>query len=362
MKNQPVWALGTMSGTSLDGVDAAMVLTDGTDVLEIGASAYRAYTDRERAVLEAALGAWEGPAVSAAARVVEVAHIEVLSGFTGAEVIGFHGQTLSHDPAEGRTLQVGDGARLSEALNVPVVWDFRSADVALGGQGAPLAPFYHFALARWMQAPGPIAVLNIGGVANLTWIDPARSAPETDGALLAFDTGPGNAPLNDLVSRRRNAHFDRDGLLAGSGEIIDDALYRLLANPYFAKEPPKSLDRNDFSIWLDAVSGLGDADAAATLAAGIAASIALSLPLCPVAPTEILVTGGGRSNPVLMDFIGGLVDCPVRPVEDVGLDGDMLEAQAFAHLAVRVQRGLPTSALGTTGVPAPVGGGQVSGG
>ncbi|MEY4981795.1 MAG: hypothetical protein RIR62_61, partial [Pseudomonadota bacterium] len=195
LKGGPVWALGTMSGTSLDGVDAAMILTDGERILDFGPSAFRPYSPDEQATIRAALGQWPGdPAVARAAEVVEGAHAELLSRFSGAEVVGFHGQTLAHDPRGRGTHQAGNGALLARVLGLPVVWDFRSADVAMGGQGAPLAPFFHVACARRIGADRPLAFLNLGGVGNLTWVDPRQPAPESPGALLAFDTGPANAP------------------------------------------------------------------------------------------------------------------------------------------------------------------------
>ena len=356
----PVRALGAMSGTSLDGVDAAVVVTDGQDIHGFGESRYRAYTRQEQAVLMAALGRWDGPQVAAAAQVVEAAHREVLGEFEGVDLVGFHGQTLAHAPRGRGTLQVGDGQVLAGALGVPVVWDFRSADVKLGGEGAPLAPFFHFACARWMGATAPLAFLNLGGVGNLTWVDPRKAAAQEAGALLAFDTGPANAPLNDLLRQRRGIAFDEDGRIAARGRVETGALELFLAEPYFSRMPPKSLDRNDFSEMIELVSELSDADAAATLTAMCAAAVAQGMQHCPAPPGRVLVTGGGRLNPVLMEMLSVSLDCPVAPVEDVGLDGDMLEAQAFAYLAVRVARGLPTSCPATTGVRALVGGGTVS--
>ena len=350
-----------MSGTSLDGVDAAMLRTDGARILEFGDTAYRPYSDAERATIRAALGRWPGePAVEAAARVVDAAHAEILSGFRGAEVVGFHGQTLAHDPAGRGTHQAGSGAGLAQALGVPVVWDFRSADVAAGGQGAPLAPFYHFACARWSGATEPLAFLNMGGVGNLTWLDPAAGRAETPGAMLAFDTGPANAPLNDLMQRQGLTH-DEGGRLAATGAADDAVLGCFLAHPYFAKTPPKSLDRNDFPGLTAAVAHLSAADAAATLTRIAALAVAEGAKHFPRPATRILVTGGGRHNRTLMSVLGELIDVPVAPVEDAGLDGDMLEAQAFAFLAVRAMNGLPISAPGTTGVAAPMTGGRVSG-
>ncbi|MEX5729260.1 anhydro-N-acetylmuramic acid kinase [Rhodovulum iodosum] len=358
---RPLRALGTMSGTSLDGVDAALVVTDGETVLEFGETAYRPYSEAERATLAAALGRWPGEAgVEAAAEVVETAHAELLSRFDGVELIGFHGQTLAHDPRGRGTHQAGDGRVLAEVLGLPVVWDFRSSDVEMGGQGAPLAPFFHFACARWIGAEAPLAFVNLGGVGNLTWVDPACARPEAPGALLAFDTGPANAPLNDLMQARRGLALDRDAALAAEGIPDEGVIAVFLDHPYFLRMPPKSLDRNAFAGLVDAVAPLPDAHAAATLTAAAAAAVARGLEHCPEPPERLLVAGGGRLNPLMMEMLIERSQVPALQVEAVGLNGDMLEAQAFAHLAVRVARGLPTSGPSTTGVAAAVGGGQVS--
>ncbi|APX11315.1 anhydro-N-acetylmuramic acid kinase [Tateyamaria omphalii] len=359
-KGAVITALGAMSGTSLDGVDAAVLQTDGVVIHGFGPQDYREYTCDERKILRAALGAWHGPVLAPATDVVMRAHEALLSRFEDVDLVGFHGQTVAHAPRLQGTLQLGDGAALAHALGRPVVWDFRTADVELGGEGAPLAPFFHFACAKWIEADGPVAFLNLGGVGNLTWVDPAAARPEEEGALLAFDTGPANAPVNDLVQARLGVPFDEGGRIAASGTVETGALELFLAEPFFARMPPKSLDRNDFAEMIGLVSELSDADAAATLTAMCAAGVAEAMQHCPRMPSRVLVTGGGRHNPVLMKMLEVSLDCPVRPVEDVGLDGDMLEAQAFAYLAVRVARGLPTSCPGTTGVRAAVGGGTVS--
>jgi anhydro-N-acetylmuramic acid kinase len=359
-KTGPVKALGAMSGTSLDGVDAAVVETDGERIYGFGASAYRPYLPLEQAVLRDALGHWDGPKVQAAASVVDDAHAAALRPFEGVQLAGFHGQTLAHAPRLQGTLQAGDGARLADKLRLPVVWDFRSDDVAMGGEGAPLAPFFHFACAKYLGLTRPVVFLNLGGVGNITYADPRFDTPEDPGALLAFDTGPANAPLNDLMQARLGAEMDEGGRTAMSGTVETGALELFLAEPYFSRLPPKSLDRNDFAEMVGLVKELSDADAAATLTAMCAASVAQGMEHCPERPSAVLVTGGGRKNPVLMEMLRVSLDCEVKPVEEVGLDGDMLEAQAFAHLAVRVARGLPTSCPGTTGVSACVGGGVVS--
>ncbi len=353
-------ALGAMSGTSLDGVDVAVVETDGLRIAGFGPSGYQPYSDAERVILRAGLGRWHGAEVEAAAEVVEAKHMAALGGFEDIDLVGFHGQTLAHAPRQQGTLQVGNGAVLAEALKLPVVWDFRSDDVSMGGEGAPLAPFFHFACAKYIKATGPICFLNLGGVGNITYVDPRFDKPEDPGALLAFDTGPANAPINDLLQARLGLAFDKDGGVASSGEVETGALELFLAEPYFFRMPPKSLDRNDFAEMIDLVKELSDADATATLTAMCAASVAQGMEHCPEPPSVVLVTGGGRHNPVLMQMLAVSLDCPVKPVEEVGLDGDMLEAQAFGFLAVRVSRGLPTSCPGTTGVRACVGGGVIS--
>lgn len=356
----PVTALGAMSGTSLDGVDAAVVVTDGVRIHEFGEIGYRAYPAAERAVLRAALGRWPGTEVAGATAIVQAAHEALLAGFEDAQLVGFHGQTLAHEPRGRGTHQIGEGAALAESLGRPVVWDFRSADIRLGGEGAPLAPFFHFACARWIGARAPLAFLNLGGVGNLTWIDPRKERPEEAGALLAFDTGPANAPIDDLLMARRGAAFDRDGALARRGAVAQGALELFLHDPYFARIPPKSLDRDAFADMIGLVGELDDTDAAATLTGISAAAVLRGMEHCPEPPGRLLVTGGGRKNPVLMEMLRAALDCPVEPVEAAELDGDMLEAQAFAHLAVRVLRGLPTTCPGTTGVRAAVSGGIVS--
>jgi anhydro-N-acetylmuramic acid kinase len=355
-----VWVLGTMSGTSLDGVDAAMVLTDGIRVLEFGPHAYRPYSAAEQATIRTAFGQWPGdPDVDAAAEVVEAAHIELISRFSNVALVGFHGQTLAHDPGGRGTHQAGNGAVLAEVLGLSVVWDFRSADVELGGQGAPLVPFFHHALARMIGASEPIAFLNLGGVGNLTWVDPRVEKPDARGALLAFDTGPANAPLNDLMLARLGRVQDEGGTLALSGTPDASVVAAFLAHPYFYRMPPKSLDRNSFPDLLASVQNLGDADALATLTACAAAAVAKGAEHFPENIAQLLVAGGGRHNAALMQALTQLLP-NVSPVETHGLNGDMLEAQAFAYLAARVKAGLPTSCASTTGVPAAVGGGKIS--
>ena len=356
-----VKALGAMSGTSVDGVDAAIVETDGETIAGFGATGFRAYTPDEARTIRRAFGCWPGDrAVDAAARVVEEAHIALLSGFDGAELVGFHGQTLAHDPKGQGTHQAGDGQRLADALGRPVIWDFRTNDVALGGEGAPLAPFFHFALARLVGAAKPVAFLNLGGVGNLTWVDPSKQRPEEAGALYAFDTGPANALVDDFMRATRDRAYDAGGAYAATGEASPGIIERFLDDPYFLRIPPKSLDRGHFAGFAKAVRKLKPADAAATLTLASAAAVIRGFEHLPEPPSRLLVAGGGRRNDFLMRKLGEMLNGTVEPVEAVGLDGDMLEAQAFGYLAMRVARGLPTSCPGTTGVAAAVGGGIVS--
>ena len=350
-------AVGLMSGTSLDGVDAAWLESDGERIGRTGPSLTLPYDDALRAdlrrVLDLAptLSASEPLLTDVTARLT-ARHAEAVAALgVAADIVGFHGQTILHRPTERRTWQIGDAAALARAVGMSVAWDFRSADVTAGGEGAPFAPIFHAALAEEMRRP--LAVLNIGGVANITWIG-------GDGSLLACDTGPGNGPLDDWARAHTGAAFDRDGAMAASGRADTEVLARLLAHPYFARPMPKSLDRLEFSDALAAsgLSRLSAADGAATLATFTAEAVARA-PL-PGRPLRVLVCGGGRKNPAIMAALRARLPMPVEPVEAVGWDGDALEAQCFAHLSVRVLRGLPLSLPGTTGVPHPMPGGRIA--
>ncbi len=349
-------AIGLMSGTSLDGVDAAVVETDGEQVFGRGPLLTLAYDPVLRADLRRLLDVAPSlppndPFLVDCTRRLTERHAEavVALGVT-AEIVGFHGQTILHDPARRRTWQIGDARMLANATGLPVAYDFRSADVAAGGQGAPFAPLIHAAVAAALDKP--VCVLNLGGVANLTLVG-------ADGELLACDTGPASGPLDDWVSRHTGAAFDAGGALALSGRVDPAVLGNLLADSYFDKPAPKSLDRLHFARNI-AESGLDHltlADGAATLVAWIAAAVART-PL-PVTPRRWLVTGGGRHNAAIMAALRAELDAPVEPVEAVGWDGDALEAQCFALLAVRMLRQLPLSFPGTTGVPRPMPGGKI---
>ncbi len=357
----PIWALGLMSGTSMDGIDGAALLTDGVAIQGFGPTRFEALGEDVRCTVAKAQGAWPGAAgVAEAAAAVDQAHGAVVTYFPTVQVVGYHGQTLAHDPGAQRTHQAGDGALLAQTCGKTVVWDFRTADLASGGEGAPLVPFFHHACALTVGLEAPVAFVNIGGVANVTWVDPMQPRPEVPGALLAFDTGPGNALINDLCAARGLGAMDRAGALAAGGVVDEGLIARWMADPYFERPPPKSLDRNHFAPVLDALDGMADADAAATLTGFTSASISAAARHMPEPPSRWLICGGGRHNATLMRMIAARTNLSVDPVEAVGLDGDFLEAQAFAYLAVRVLRGLPTSGPSTTGARLPVCGGRVS--
>lgn len=357
---EPVWALGLMSGTSMDGIDAALIETDGERVTAFGPATTTPYADDVRDAIRAALGQ---PAPDpAVARALTDAHAACIQAILSQHVeykdklsiVGLHGHTVLHAPADGLTLQIGDGSHLASVIGIDVVSDFRSADVAAGGQGAPFAPLFHRALCGSVAGgplDGPVVVLNIGGISNVTWI----ASPEAD--PVAFDTGPGNALMDDWVNGTTDLPFDVDGQISATGHVDSTTLAQLLDNPYFNAPPPKSLDRLDFSI--DAVRHLSPEDGAATLARFTCETIVANLKHLPAAPARILVTGGGRRNPTLMAGLAALSGVPVDPVEAVGWDGDAIEAQAFGFLAVRSLRGLPLSVPSTTGVPVPTTGGQL---
>ena len=350
--NSQRWALGLMSGTSLDGIDAALIRSDGRQWVETGPALTVSYDPAFRARLRGVLGG--GGAVAEVGRELTLRHAQAVrdllaqAGMAAHEVavVGFHGHTVLHEPQVGRTWQIGDGALLAAETGVDVVADFRGNDMAAGGQGAPFAPLYHAARATGLDKP--MAVLNLGGVGNLTWLG-------GDEEVLAFDTGPGNALIDDWVARHTGKAWDEGGAMARAGTVDETALAALMSHPYFQLPPPKSLDRDTFDP--RSVASLSADDGAATLTAFTAATVAAALAHLPAAPRRWLVTGGGRHNPTLMAALAERLAVPVEPVEAVGWDGDALEAQAFAYLALRSVEGLPLSLPGTTGAKSPTTGG-----
>ncbi len=373
-------AIGLMSGTSLDGIDAALIETDGEDVVRPIAFRGEPYSDAARAELaEATRMALTfdkpraSPPIVAAGELVTRAHVFAVHKLLAdagvaakdVDVIGFHGQTIAHRPDRGWTWQIGDGAAMAKATGITTVSDFRSADVAAGGQGAPLLPVYHAALTARLDLP--IAVLNLGGVANITFVASADSheshemAPEhPEGAhhqVIAFDTGPANGLIDSWIEAETGARFDAGGALAASGRIDETVLTAMLDHPFFAAPPPKSLDRSDFTI--QPARGLSAADGAATLTAFTAATVAEALAHLPERPRRLLVAGGGRHNPTMLAMIAARTGLAPEPTDTLGWNGDALEGEGFAYMAVRALRGLPISFPGTTGVSTPMAGGVI---
>lgn len=356
---EPVTAIGVMSGTSMDAIDVALLRTDGERAITFGPSAAYSYPSGLRAQLLAIIAdsqQAEHGDLSAIEADVTNAHAGAVKAFIRehaitekVSVVGLHGQTVFHAPQRRFTRQLLDGNAAARLLGIDVVYRFRHADVAAGGQGAPFVPLFHRALASHL--PQPVMVLNLGGVANVTYLD--------GDTVIAFDTGPASALLDDFVLRRCGLAFDRDGALAASGKVNQSALQAVLANPFFSVRPPKSLDRNDFHQRASVVDTLSDADGAATLAAFTVEATVRALDHVPRAPLRWLVTGGGRLNATFMRLFSARLGVPVEPVESVGWDGDALEAQCFAYLAVRSLLGLPLSLPSTTGVPTPMPGGEL---
>ncbi|MBV9970153.1 MAG: anhydro-N-acetylmuramic acid kinase [Xanthobacteraceae bacterium] len=361
-------AIGLMSGTSLDGVDVAALSTDGERITALGPRGYRPYAEAERALLREALVDARGlddraarpGALAAAEGLVTLAHGETVARFLAEhgirpDIIGFHGQTVLHRPERRLTVQIGAGEGLARLTGIPVAYDFRAADVAAGGQGAPLVPVFHRALAAGLDRPRPLVVLNVGGVANVTWLGAEADDP------IACDTGPGNALLDDFIRARSGAAFDEGGETAGRGNVDEAWLARALADPFFTKPPPKSLDRNAFAAHLEGLHELSLEDGAATLAAFTAASVARIVPHLPRPPASVIVAGGGARNRTLMRMLAErLAPASVETAEAVGWSADALEAQAFAFLAARHLRGLPITFPGTTGVARAMTGGVMA--
>ena len=353
--------LGFMAGTSLDGVDAAILSSDGEVIDDFGPTHLLAFDAEERAVVKdateqiVATGTAEPGLLAKADDIIVDAHVRcanellAMPGAGEIELIGYHGQTVLHRPDRGLTIQIGDPAKIADALGVDVVADVRQADMAVGGEGAPLVPVYHAALAQKIGKPGPIAFLNVGGVANFTFIG-------SDGEIIALDTGPGNGMLDLTVQKRGLGRYDDGGALAASGEVDQAVLSHLLAHPYFEREGPKSLDRYDFP--LDVVDALSAADAAATLVAFTAQSVALGARALPERPKLWIICGGGRHNPVIMEALREALGV-CENADDFGLRGDFIEAEAIGFIAARSVRGLPVTFPNTTGAPRPTTAGKL---
>ena len=364
-----VKAIGLMSGTSLDGVDVALIETDGVSITAFGPTGYRPYAESERALLRQALAEgvhltdrWARPGVLAEADAfVTGVHAETVENFLKSEkidraqvdIVGFHGQTVIHKPAAKLTVQIGDGAALAKRLRLPVAYDFRNADVAASGQGAPLVPVFHQALARDLARPHPIAVLNLGGVANVTFVD--------GGDPVACDTGPGNALIDDFMRARTGAPYDNHGDVAATGKPDKKFIAGVLNNPFFDRKPPKSLDRNEFAFANIGLPNFSVPDGAATLSLLTVEAVARVVPHLPAVPKAWIVAGGGARNKTLMKMLAAkLAPASVETADEAGWSADALEAQAFAYLAVRTLNKLPLTFPRTTGVRSPLRGGVIA--
>lgn len=360
-------AIGFMSGTSMDGVDITLIESDGERVARRGEGFLREYTNAERKLIEEAVTEARGltdrsarpQALARAEEVVTRAHIDAVATYLEAndlgpgdiDVAGFHGQTVLHKPEAALTIQLGDSFLLARETGIDVVYDMRANDMVHGGQGAPLVPVYHRALARDAGLELPVAIVNVGGVANVTWIG-------ADGEMVAFDTGPGNAMLDDWVASKTQNRMDEGGRLGGKGQVSAEALAELLSSPYFYQNPPKSLDRNNFS--LSPVAALSLEDGAATLTRFTADALAGAARHMPEAPLQWVICGGGARNPGMMEAFRSRLSGNVITADDLGWSGAFLEAEAFGFLAVRSLKGLPLTFPGTTGVPAPTTGGVLA--
>lgn len=358
-----VCSIGLMSGTSMDGIDVAMIETDGMRIASRGPSMTFPYDARMRDLLVQAIAQARGieerrqrPGIlGEVERILTEEHAYAVSAFLTQHgiaremihVIGFHGQTVLHNSEAGLTVQLGDGQLLANLTHVPVVHDLRARDMELGGQGAPLVPVYHRAILDGI-GPRPVALVNVGGVANVTWIN-------AEGELVAFDTGPGNALIDDWMAAHSGRTYDEDGALAASGRVDEETVRRFCEHAYFTGPAPKSLDRNAFS--LDVVAAMASADGAATLTAITAETIARAQAHMPASPELWIISGGGRKNATLMRMLSERVEAEVVSAEIAGFDGDSIEAEAWAFLAVRSLKGLPITFPGTTRVPAPACGG-----
>lgn len=342
-------AMGLMSGTSLDGIDLALVKTDGKDFTELLDFRMFPYEENVRTAVKGVFGSrYADEKTAEAERLLTDAHIQAIKDFGHeAELIGYHGQTILHDPWQKFTWQIGDCARVAKETGINVVGQMRQADVIAGGQGAPLLPLCHRAFAANVEKP--IAILNLGGVGNITWLGKER----TD--ILAFDTGPANALIDDVVKERTDQDFDVDGAMAEKGKVNKKILKKWLAHEYFERPVPKSLDRDEWEI--DDVKKMKTEDAVATLTAFTVQSIVQSFSHLPDTPKALYVAGGGRHNKKIMHDLAEYFSFEVLSVEALGWNGDGLEAQGFAYLAVRSQLGLALTLPTTTGVPEPMTGG-----
>lgn len=353
MQREKVYrAIGLMSGTSLDGViDVALIETDGHEYVKTLDYYEHPYDIEVRDKVRACFGKYQPDAqIRDAEDMVTDIHIRAVteSGFQG-DLIGFHGQTVTHDPAKGFTWQLGDGARLARETGMDVVYDLRQNDVAHGGQGAPIIPLYHKALLA--NNDRPAAILNLGGVANITYIGAHDD-------IMAFDCGPANALMDDFIKLRENLAFDKDGRKAALGNVLETPLKIFKSDDFFKQAPPKSLDRNHWGI--DCVHYATTEDGMATLMEMSIHGVLKAMEFFPAIPKSIYLAGGGRHNRFMADSLAQRLNLDVFSIDDLGWNGDAIEAQGMAYLAVRSVLGLPITLTATTGASQDLTGGVLA--
>ncbi len=347
-------AIGLMSGTSIDAVDAALIKTDGENIIENIDFISVPYSDEDKKAIRACLGLFEDKdgLIKKAEEIIHKRHIEAIDKLNASfvDVIAFHGHTITHAPEKKFTWQIGDAQKLAKQSGIEVIKDLRINDIKSGGQGAPLLPIYHYALLKNKNIPLPVAVLNLGGVANYTYIS-------EDEELLAFDTGPANALIDDFINIRTGKPYDNEGKLAASGEYNLDLVKKWLEHDFFKTSPPKSLDRDAWNI-LDDVMSMSDKDGAANLTAFTVLAAVIGTIFFEKDPYQIFVTGGGRHNLTIMEGLSEALDIKIRNIDEIECNGDAIEAEGFAYLAVRSLKNLPITFPTTTGVSSPISGGR----
>ncbi len=353
-------AIGLMSGTSLDGIDAALIKCEGGKICSFGEAVFLPYHDDDKIIFKSALKeaallkkiCQNNSVINDAEVRITALHIKAVLILLAKnnlqaediKVVGFHGQTVLHMPDKALTWQIGLGELLAKTVKIPVINDFRTFDVLNGGQGAPLVPIYHLVLINSLKNPAyPAVILNIGGVGNVTYISGVE--PEK---MIAFDTGAGNALLDDYVSSNGRGSMDVDGSFSASGNVNEKLLKLWLSHPFFALKAPKSLDRNSFKLTgLEEMSFEGSA---ATIAAFTCHSIKIAESLFPKTPAVWYVTGGGRHNKFMMSLLQKLLKGKVEKIEKINGCGERLEAEAFAYLALLILEERPISFPKTTGI------------
>jgi len=360
--NRKFFSLGLMSGTSMDGVDASIIKSDGEKFIEIIDDFYLKYDDQIKLKLKRIIDLCSSKDqffkiskdIQDIEKKITLYHVRACKLIIKKnknirlDLIGFHGQTILHKPKKGYSIQIGDSQLLSKLTNTSVISNFRENDISNGGQGAPLAPIYHKLILNKIKATLPSAIINIGGISNITYF-------ENDNKLVGFDTGPGNYLIDKWVQSQKNIQFDKDGLIAKSGKVSEKLLKKILSNRYYKKKPPKSLDVKDFNF--KNFNKISLEDGAATLSMLTVKSIGNAINNFAKYPNKILLSGGGRKNKFITNNIKKILKCPVCLIDDYNFNGDFIESQTFAFLAIRSYLKKNITYPTTTGVKNPSSGG-----